>query len=198
MKILSVNVAKVGQLFVPQSDRMRRIATAIHKQAVAGEVMVGKMGLDGDEQADPTVHGGLNKAVYAYPVEHYPFWQEHRQVVMKQKLPLPYGSCGENLTVEGILERDIWIGDRLQIGNVVLEVTEPRQPCFKFNAKMGFSHASKLMAQSGYSGFYLRVLETGMLQAGDAIMLILGKRTVSLDQVNQQRQRGRQRDLFAD
>lgn len=196
MQLLSVNVASIGELFIAQSDRMRRIATGIHKQPVAGPVQVDKLGLAGDEQADPTVHGGLLKAAYAYPSEHYAFWEAQRRAALKRDEPLPPGSMGENLTLQGVLERDVWVGDRLAIGEVVLEVTEPRQPCFKFNAKMGFAHAAKMMVQAGCSGFYLRVVRTGRLQAGDAVALLPGPRTTSIAQINERRSKGRQRDLF--
>lgn len=199
MRVLSVNVAAVGELFIPEADdvaRVRRIATGIHKQPVQGAVAVGKLGLAGDEQADLTVHGGLDKAVYAYPIEHYPFWMEQRRLVFKRDEPLPPGSMGENLTLEGLLEREVWVGDRLHIGTAVLEVTQPRQPCYKFNAKMGFAHAVKTMLQSGYSGFYLRVIQTGEIGAGDAVTLHPGAREVSIAQLNERRRMGRQRDLF--
>lgn len=196
MKIVSVNIAPVGRLQVEQHGTLHRIASAIHKMPVAGPVEVGRLGLAGDEQADLTVHGGLDKAVYAYPLEHYAFWEERRAAVLKRPAPLPCGSMGENLTLEGVREQDLWVGDRLAIGPVVLMVTEPRRPCFKFAAKMGFSHAVKMMVQSGFTGFYLRVLQTGTLHSGDTIHLTPGPRVVTLAQINQQRYQGRQRDLF--
>ncbi len=196
MNVLSINVGTIGDLFVPQSDRMRRIATGIHKQALQGRVRVGKLGLVGDEQADLSVHGGLDKAVYAYPSEHYAFWMAQRLAALKRAESLPPGSMGENLTLQGLLESDVWIRDRLHIGSAVFEVSEPRQPCFKFNAKMGFSHAAKMMAQAGCTGFYLRVVEVGAIMAGDAISLIPGPRETSLAQINERRRKGSQRNLF--
>ncbi len=196
MKIVSINVATVGNLFIEQSGDLHRIVTGIHKQPVPGRVTVKRIGLAGDEQADLTVHGGLDKAVYAYPVEHYPFWQAQRLAVFKRMQPLPPGSMGENLTLQGLLEKDVWIGDRLEIGDTLLEVTEPRAPCYKFSAKMGFAHAVKLMVQGGFTGFYLRVVREGSLQADDAIRLIPGIRDVSIVQINDQRRRGRQHELF--
>ncbi|HZW13965.1 MAG TPA: MOSC domain-containing protein [Noviherbaspirillum sp.] len=196
MQVFSVNIATVGALFIEQSTHRYRIATGIHKQPVQGTVMVNKLGLDGDEQADPSVHGGLHKAVYAYPSEHYAFWAAQRLAALKREEPLPPGSMGENLTLQGVLENDVWVGDRLHIGGTILEVTEPRQPCFKFNAKMGFSHAAKMMIQAGNSGFYLRVVQTGQIAAGDAITLVEGPRTASITQINERRRKGRQRDLF--
>lgn len=196
MKVLSVNIATIGNLFIQQSTQVRRITTGIHKQPVSGAVTVNKLGLAGDEQADLTVHGGLSKAVYAYPSEHYAFWAAQRLAALKREEPLPPGSMGENLTLLGILESDVWIGDRLHIGTALFEVTEPRQPCFKFNAKMGFNHAAKAMNQAGNSGFYLRVIDTGEVAAGDSVMLIPGSRETSVVQVNERRRKGRQRDLF--
>ncbi len=196
MQLLSVNRSGVGSLFIQQSNELHRIATGIHKMPVSGAVQLKKLGLDGDEQADLSVHGGLDKAVYAYPSEHYAFWVAQRLAVFKREEPLPPGSMGENLTLQGLLESDVWIGDRLHVGDAILEVTEPRQPCYKFNAKMGFPHAVKLMVQSGFSGFYLRVVQPGAISAGLPIALVPGVREVSIAQVNAQRRRGRQRELF--
>jgi MOSC domain-containing protein YiiM len=196
MKIISVNLGRVSRLEIEQSGALHRIPSAINKQPVAGSVAVKMLGLEGDEQADLTVHGGLDKAVYAYPVEHYPFWEQQRAAALKRGLPLPFGAMGENLTLKGLLEQDLWVGDTLTIGSAVLTVTEPRRPCFKFAVKMGFSHAVKMMVQSGFTGFYLRVQQTGTLQSGDAIALTPGPRTVALGQINLQRYKGRQRDLF--
>jgi MOSC domain-containing protein YiiM len=196
MKVLSVNVATVGALFIDQSGHVRRIATGIHKQPVQGPVAVKKLGLEGDEQADLSVHGGLDKAVYAYPFEHYAFWAAQRLAALKREEVLPPGSMGENLTLQGLLESEVWIGDRLHIGGAILEVSEPRQPCYKFNAKMGFAHAAKMMVQTGNSGFYLRVVQSGEIQAGEAITLVPGPRKTSIAQINERRRKGRQRDLF--
>lgn len=194
MRLLSVNVATIGHLFIARSGETHCIATGIHKQPVHGAVAVRKLGLAGDEQADLSVHGGLDKAVYAYPAEHYAFWAAQRLVALKHEENMPPGFMGENLTLEGLLEQDVWIGDRLQIGSAVLEVTEPRQPCYKFTAKMGFSHAAKLMIQSGMSGFYLRVVHEGSIRAGDPISLTPGPREVSIARINEQRRRARRQE----
>ncbi len=196
MKLLSISVATVGELFISQSGRMHRIVTGIHKRPVEGPVAVRKLGLAGDEQADLTVHGGLDKAVYAYPVEHYAFWQTQQLATLKRERVLPPGSMGENLTLQGLLEKDVWVGDQLAIGSALLEVTEPRSPCYKFAAKMGFNQAVKLMVQSGASGFYLRVLQEGMVTAGDAVTLNAGPRELSIAQINDRRRKGRQHDLL--
>jgi len=199
MKIISVNVARVGDLFATMPGERQPTKTGIHKRPVIGPVQVGLLGLEGDEQADLSLHGGLDKAVYAYPLEHYDFWNVQCGASSKRAsggMPLTAGAFGENLTIEGLLESDVWIGDRLHVGDVVLQVTEPRHPCFKLNIKLGFSHASKFMVQSGYSGFYLRVVQPGTLTAGDTVTLLPGPREVALSWLNERRRKGRQESLF--
>ena len=154
------------------------------------------LGIAGDEQADLSVHGGLDKAVYLYPHEHYAFWHEARERLLRQKAVLLPGAMGENLTTTGVLETDLWVGDRLLMGEVILEVTEPRSPCYKFGAVMGYAQALKQMLQSGYTGVYLRVIQSGVLRAGENIRLEPGRRELSVAQINDRRLRGRQRDLF--
>ena len=163
----------------------RTVLTAFGKQPVAGDVVVMPLGLLGDEQADLAVHGGLEKAVYAYPVEHYGFWKHARFEAGVSPLDdsLPCGSLGENLSLQGLLEVDVWAGDVLRFANCELQVTLPREPCYKFNAVMGFARASKLMAQSGFCGFYLSVVTPGTLRAGETFELIHGRRGVSIPQL---------------
>lgn len=177
------------QLIGLQSARARRVLingrsvlTAIHKQPVSGPVPVLPLGLVGDEQADLSVHGGLAKAVYAYPSEHYPQWQAARQAAGLSHIDdaLPWGSLGENLTLSGLLESQVWVGDVLQFAHCALRVTQPREPCYKFNAAMGFSGAAKTMAQQGCCGFYLAVQEPGHLQAGETFELVPGQRGLSI------------------
>jgi MOSC domain-containing protein YiiM len=189
IKLVSVNTARVASRLI----QGRAVATAIGKQPVTGPVAVGTLGLAGDEQADLSVHGGQSKAVYAYPVLHYPFWQTVRaqaQVAAADE-PLAYGMLGENLTIAGLDETQLWIGDHLRLPGCELVVSEPRQPCFKFNAAMGFAQASSLMNQSGYCGAYLAVLHPGTLQAGDEIALVPGPREVNLRELHLSRQRRR-------
>jgi MOSC domain-containing protein YiiM len=170
----------------------RSVLTAIGKSAAAGPVAVGPLGLAGDEQADLSVHGGLAKAVYAYPSEHLGFWQTVRAQaqVAGWNEPIVPGLLGENLLVEGLLEDQLWIGDQLQLPGCLLAVSEPRQPCFKFNAAMGFSQAARLMTQSGFCGSYLTVLTPGEVAAGDPITLWPGPREVNLRQLFRSRARG--------
>ncbi|MEI6028640.1 MAG: MOSC domain-containing protein [Betaproteobacteria bacterium] len=178
MKVVSVNIGRA----VARNINGRRVMTAMAKQPQAGPVGVGPLGLAGDEQADLRVHGGLSKAVYAYGAGHYAFWQTVRAQarVSLWDEPLPPGSVGENLTVQGLDEALLWIGDRLVLPGCVLAVSEPRMPCFKFGAAMGFAQAGKLMSQSGYCGAYLAVIEPGTVQAGDDIQLQPGPREVNL------------------
>ncbi len=177
-QLLSINVASARAVEINR----RRVMTAIHKQPVTGSVDVRPLGLDGDEQADLSVHGGLSKAIYAYPVEHYPFWQTVRAQakVSLWDEPLPHGSMGENLTLTGVLENELYIGDLLRFEHCSLAVSEPRLPCFKFNAAMGFGHASKLMTQNAWCGFYLAVRIPGRLSAGDAFEIVPGPREVGI------------------
>lgn len=178
MRVVSVNRGRVRRVDIAG----RSVPTAIGKAPVEGPVAVGPLGLDGDEQADPSVHGGLRKAVYAYPSEHYAFWQTVRAQARAALWgdALPCGAVGENLTTSGLLERDLWIGDRLRLPKCVLTVTEPRRPCHKFSAAMGFSQATVLMQQSGFCGTYLAVTEGGEVAAGDPIELEPGPRELSL------------------
>jgi MOSC domain-containing protein YiiM len=162
MKLLSVNVG------LPQEVRWRDdlTATAIHKLPVDGRIAAKRLNLDGDRQADLAVHGGPEKAIYAYPIEHYAYWREELPGV-----PLPLGVFGENLTIEGILEPMIRVGDVLRIGTSELVVTQPRMPCFKLNVRFQRGDMVKRFLRSGRTGFYLAVREEGQLGAGDAIGL---------------------------
>ena len=196
MKLLSVHVGRVAPLFVGAQTNAQTVMSAIRKQVVTGPVAVAPLGLAGDEQADLSVHGGLDKAVYLYPSEHHAFWAEQSRMVLRRDLDFSAGFFGENLCSAGLLESALWVGDRLRIGSVLLEVTEPRQPCFKFAARIGYAQAIRQMLQSGRSGVYLKVLERGTLAAGDAIELIAGRREMSIASINDRRLRGRQRELF--
>lgn len=160
----------------------RAILTGIYKLPVSGMVPVLPLGLDGDEQADLSVHGGLDKAVYAYPSEHYPFWREARAQAGLTGIDdaLPFGAVGENLTLQGVLETDVWVGDVLKFAHCELRVTQPREPCYKFNAVMGFSGAAKAMAQKGCCGFYLAVDQPGQISAGESFELVPGPRRLGI------------------
>ena len=163
MKLLSVNVAPVREVEI----NGKPVLTGIYKQPVSGRVWLGKLSLDGDAQADHTVHGGEHQAAYAYPHEHYAHWQ-----TVLGREALPHGTFGENLTVGGLLESEVNVGDILRIGAAVVQVTLPRLPCFKFGHKIGRPDILKEFLHSGKSGFYLRVLTEGEVGAGDDIEVI--------------------------
>ena len=175
-RLLSLNVARVSAVTI----REREVMTAIGKRAVEGSRAVGTLGIEGDEQADLTVHGGASKAVYAYPSEHYPFWQTVRAQagVAPWDEPLVPGALGENLTLAGVVESEVFIGDVLRFANCALAVSGPRFPCFKFNAAMGFAHAAKLMVQSAWCGWYFSVREPGTIAAGASFAIVPGPREV--------------------
>jgi MOSC domain-containing protein YiiM len=177
-RITAVCVARAERLPFAQGEEL----SAIRKQPVDGPVALGPLGLDGDEQADLSVHGGLTRAVYAYPATHHAFWRTVRAQarVAAPDAPIPPGLFGENLVMEGLDEEDLWIGDRLVFPDCELAVSEPRFPCFKFNHVMGFNQAAKLMGQSGYCGAYLGVIRTGTLAAGQSFELVPGPREVGL------------------
>ena len=187
MKVLQVCIGKARATQISG----RRVMTAVHKAPVQGPVVVGALGLQGDEQADLSVHGGLSKAIYAYPSEHLAFWRTVRAQarVSLWEEAVPNGVLGENLLLQGVLEKDLWVGDRLVLPQCTLAVSEPRLPCYKFGAAMGFSQAVKLMVQSGYCGSYLAVLQGGWVQAGDTIELQPGPREVSISELFRARAR---------
>jgi MOSC domain-containing protein YiiM len=175
LRVLGVQVGAVQPLQAGE----QRVMSGIRKQAARGPVAVGALGLAGDEQADLTVHGGLAKAVYAYPLEHYAFWREHRRA-LGLSTDLPCGSLGENLTLSGVLETSLYLGDQLRFPDCVLRVTQPRRPCYKLNAAMNDPTAVRTLAQSGFSGFYLAVDVPGSLSAGQAFEVIAGPRETPL------------------
>lgn len=174
MRVLRVNTGRARPLRVGP----RSFLSAIGKAPVTGPVAVGPLGLHGDEQADPTVHGGLDKAVYAYPVEHLPFWQGQRREAGVNLFddPLPPGFMGENLSIQGLLEHEVWIGDELHFPGCALRVTAPREPCYKFNAVMELATAGRLMMAQLCSGFYLAVVRPGAIEAGQPFTLVPGIR----------------------
>jgi MOSC domain-containing protein YiiM len=142
------------------------VRSAINKLPVTGPAIVRTLNIDGDEQADLTVHGGADKAVYCYPSEHYPAWEG------ELGRSLQYGAFGENLTVSGFLEPSLHVGDVLSIGTAVLQVSEPRFPCYKLGIKLDDPNILRPFQKSGRSGFYCRVIEEGAIEAGQAIALV--------------------------
>ncbi len=163
MKVLSVNVG-LPRLVEYKGEP---VATGIYKEPVGGRVAVGEFNLEGDAQADLSVHGGYYKAVYVYPSEHYEYWHDELP-----EMDLPFGVFGENLTTTGLIETEVNVGDRLRIGTAEFIVTQPRQPCFKLGIRFGRADIIKRFAKSGRSGFYLAVEKTGELGEGDEIEFI--------------------------
>jgi len=170
MKLISVNVG------IPREVTWNggTVKTGIFKQPVQRSIRVRRLNVDGDKQADLSVHGGPDKAVYAYPVEHYTYW--------RHELPdreLTWGSFGENLTTEGLDESAVQIGDRFRIGTAELVVTQPRLPCFKLGIRFARPDMVKRFLQSRRTGFYFAVAQEGELSGGDPIELV-ARQTKSL------------------
>ncbi len=163
MKVISVNVG------LPREVAWKGISvtTGIFKEPVSGAVTVCRDNLDGDRQADLTVHGGPNKAVYGYASEHYPFWRTHFP-----QMELPWGTFGENLTTEGLSEDSLHIGDKLRVGSAVLMVVQPRMPCYKLQIRFGRDDIIQRFLASGRSGFYFSIVEEGEVAAGSAIEVV--------------------------
>ena len=162
-KILSVNVG-VPRVVMSNGDP---VSSGIFKEPVAGRVMLRTLNLDGDRQADLSVHGGPSKAVYAYPSEHYDYWT-HEFPEMK----LPWGMFGENFTTAGLLETEVNVGDKFRVGSAIVMATEPRMPCYKLGIRFARSDIIKRFLASERTGFYFAVLQEGEIEAGDPIELI--------------------------
>jgi MOSC domain-containing protein YiiM len=174
LQVLSVNVGLPKEVVW----KGRTVVTGIFKEPVAGRVAIRRLNLEGDRQADLTVHGGPDKAVYAYPAEYYSFWREQFP-----EMELPWGMFGENLTIAGAINREdainrvsteetVHIGDRFQVGSAQLMVTQPRLPCYKLGLKFGRDDILKRFLKSGLTGFYFAVLKEGEVAAGDPIRLL--------------------------
>ncbi len=161
--IVSVQVGRIAPL------GPRRVPSGFVKQPVSGPVMAGELGLAGDQQADLRVHGGPDKAIYCYPVEHYEKW---RAVAPSAAPLLVPGGFGENLTTQGLDEDQVCIGDIFRAGGATVQATQPRQPCFKLALRFDDNQMIKAMVRSGMSGWYVRVLEPGPVEAGASITLI--------------------------
>lgn len=176
MQVVSVNVG------LPREVEWKnlRVSTAIFKEPVDGTIPVRRLNLDGDRQADLTVHGGPYKAVYAYPEEHYDYWRD-----LLPQMPSSLGAFGENLTTREVLEKDLCIGDRVRIGSALLQVAQPRMPCYKLQVRFDRDDMTKLFAVSRRCGFYFSVIEEGEVKRGDTIELVQrDEHRVSIADVN--------------
>ena len=163
MQVISVNVGLPREVIWKGT----RIQTGIFKDPVDRPVTISKLNLAGDRQADLTVHGGAEKAVYAYPAEHYEYWRNRLPDV-----PFSWGKFGENLTTEGLMEDALCIGDRLRVGSAVLMVTQPRMPCYKLALRFDRDDMIKRFLTSQRSGFYFSVIEEGQVQAGSKVEIL--------------------------
>lgn len=163
-RIVSINVGSVELL---GRIRGKQVQSGFVKKPVSGPVKVGRLNLEGDRQADLTVHGGVDKAVYAYPSEHYPYWAEKYP-----KMEIPWGSFGKNFTTEGLLEDEVHVGDRFVVGSAEFGVTQPRFPCYKLGLRFGTQAILKTFLDSEKSGYYLKVLREGKVKAGDTIRIV--------------------------
>lgn len=163
MRVESVNVGLPREVLW----KGRQVLTGIFKEPVAGRVALRRLNLEGDQQADLKVHGGPSKAVYVYPADYYAFWREQYP-----ELDLPWGMFGENLTIWGVRDDAVHIGDQLQVGSAHLLVTEPRMPCYKLALKFGRDDVLKRFFRNGFSGFYCAVLQEGEVAAGDPVSLL--------------------------
>ena len=143
------------------------VTTGIFKEPIEGHVMLRRLNLDGDKQADLTVHGGIDKAVYAYPVEHYDYWRKELP-----SMNLPWGMFGENFTTEGLLEDEVNIGDTLKIGSAKLMVTQPRMPCYKLGVRFGRMDIIRRFMASGRPGIYFKVSKEGEVKTGNKVKII--------------------------
>ena len=158
MRLISVNVSLPRD--IPYHGNT--VSTGIFKEPVGRRVSLWRLNLEGDGQADRNVHGGINKAVYAYPLEHYEYWSRELG-----RTDFACGQFGENFTVSGMLEDAVRIGEVFRVGSALVEVTQPRAPCFKLGIRMGLESFPKSFLSSGRTGFYMKVLEEGEVGAGD-------------------------------
>jgi MOSC domain-containing protein YiiM len=163
MRLVSVNIGHPREVIY----KGKTVTTGIFKEPVEGRIRLRTLNFDGDRQADLSVHGGLSKAAYAYPIEHYEYWREQVPGV-----DLPWGMFGENFTTEGLREDSVNIGDRFRMGSAEVMVTEPRLPCYKLAAKFGRDDIIKRFLHSGRTGFYFAVMQEGEVGTGDGIELV--------------------------
>tara|TARA_B100000945_G_scaffold236865_1_gene192915 strand:+ start:42 stop:701 length:660 start_codon:yes stop_codon:yes gene_type:complete len=162
MKVLSINISEPKKI----TFNGKELITSIYKMPINKEVEVGQLGIEGDRQADLQVHGGYDKAVYAYSHSHYSHWSK----IMKKSYE-EFGLVGENLTIDNFDESDVFIGDEYKIGTTLLQISQPRIPCYKIGIKMNSREFPKLFSQSGLLGSYMRVIEVGKMKIGDSVEL---------------------------
>lgn len=174
MKIISTNI---GEPRVLQYDG-KEVKTGLFKHPAEEPVFLGNEDVEKDHVMDRKHHGGVDKACYLYPADHYPYWQD-----LYPKLAFNWGMFGENLTVKGLYEADVNIGDVFQVGEAIVQATQPRQPCFKLEFRFNDRQIIRKFVDSGFSGIYVRVLKNGYVKAGDTMERIERKESVSIQKV---------------
>ena len=174
MKIISTNIAEARII----EWKGKEVPTGLYKFGVEQGIFLGKEDVEHDNVMDRRYHGGVDKACYLYSADHYQYWQN-----LYPELEMPYGMFGENLTVEGLHEKEINIGDTYKIGEAVVQVTQPRQPCFKLQFRFNNNNIVRQFVDSGFSGVYVRILKNGHVNTGDSIHLIDKKQSLSIHQV---------------
>jgi MOSC domain-containing protein YiiM len=189
-RIESISAGVVVPLWVREDGELRSVMSGIKKSAIStlanpSAVAITASGITSDEQADHLAHGGIEKALYAYPLEHYPHWIDYLSDAKKTAMDLPHGYFGENLTISGLTEDSVFVGDRWQVGGIECVVVKLRTPCYKFTARTGVNTVGKEMVRTGRSGWYLRIISLGSICAGDAITVIPGPRETSISEQNQ-------------
>jgi len=189
-RIESISAGIVVPLWVREDGELRSVMSGIKKSVIStltnpSAIEITASGIACDEQADHLAHGGIEKALYAYPIEHYPHWTDYLSRAKKTTVDLPHGYFGENLTISGLTEDSVFVGDRWQVGGIECVVMKLRTPCYKFTARTGVNAVGKEMVRTTRSGWYLRIIGLGSICAGDVITVIPGPRETSILEQNQ-------------
>ena len=174
MKIISTNIAEARII----EWKGKEVSTGLYKFGVEQGIFLGKEDVEHDNVMDHRYHGGVDKACYLYSADHYQYWQN-----LYPELEMPYGMFGENLTVKGLHEKEINIGDTYKIGEAVVQVTQPRQPCFKLQFRFNNNNIVRQFVDSGFSGVYVRILKNGHVNPGDSMQLSDKKQSLSIHQI---------------
>ena len=189
-RIESISAGVAVPLWVREDGELRSVMSGIKKSVIStltnpSAIEITASGIARDEQADHLAHGGIEKALYAYPIEHYPHWTDYLSQAKKTTVDLPHGYFGENLTISGLREDSVFVGDRWQVGGIECVVMKLRTPCYKFPARTGVNTVGKEMIRTARSGWYLRIIGLGSICAGDVITVITGPQEISILAQNQ-------------
>ena len=189
-RIESISAGIVVPLWIREDGELRSVMSGIKKSVIStltnpSAIEITASGIARDEQADHLAHGGIEKALYAYPIEHYPHWTNYLSQAKKTVMDLPHGYFGENLTISGLTEDSVFVGDRWQVGGIECVVVKLRTPCYKFTARTEVNTVGKEMVRTARSGWYLSIISSGSICAGDAITVIPGPREISILSQNQ-------------